>query len=117
VNKPAGARVGQHAREGLGRAAGRQRRHHHAGAQRAQVDGGVVDGGGGAEGDGVPGLQAVALQRGGDPVHAGVERGVVDGADRGAAFANASARRCGSARACSRIRSGIARKAGGLGPS
>ena len=78
------ARVLQHARKGVGRAAGCQRRHHHPGPQRTEVDRGVVDGGGRADGDRIAGAQTVALQRGGHPVHAIVERGVVDGVDPGA---------------------------------
>jgi hypothetical protein len=74
--------VGDHARQAGGRGAGCQRCHGHARAQRAQEHGRVVHRRGRAHGNGVAGLQAVALQAGGDAVHQRVERAVVQRALR-----------------------------------
>jgi hypothetical protein len=49
-----------------------------AGAKRAKKDGGIVDRGRADDRDGVALADAIALQRGGDPVHQRIKRGVID---------------------------------------
>ena len=67
------AGIVEHGGEALAAAAGRQRRHRHAGAQGAQEDGGVATRCGGADGDRIARRDAIALQAGDDAVHQHVE--------------------------------------------
>ena len=70
--------VAQHRREARRRRRRRERRDDDAGAQRAEEDGRIAHRARRADRDRLARPHAVALQRGGDAVHQGVERAVVE---------------------------------------